>query len=302
MSTYPKRPSHFAHRFTRLLTKAAVAQEIGPDACWLLAVIAHQEDAKRYRSAVTFWNGQLMPLCGFNSEKPFARARRKAVEAGWLHYEAGGKGKAGRYWCLIPDGHDKIDDSPMDESIGLTVDIDRPNRPTNGGQTVLPVDSDGQTAVKRRSNGRTFNPIPNPIPCNAACSSDEHPQRTRWNPRFIPEEFASVGRGYFRFQEAVEHGVVRADDELRWMTLWIQIGRRAGEDGPKRPRNPGAVFRIAVESRQWDGSQDDEDAAREYLKQIRRENNGNGDALPVVAGLQDAFVCDEAQEVDDDEF
>ena len=96
MSDYPKRSSHFAHKFCRTLTKSAAAQELGPEACWLLSVIVHQEDAIRYSRPVTFWNDQLLPLCGFGSRKRLESARRKAIEGGWIHYKPGGKSKPGR--------------------------------------------------------------------------------------------------------------------------------------------------------------------------------------------------------------
>ena len=97
MGEYPQRDNHFAHKFTRLLTRACVANDIGPDAALLLVIVAHTEDAKRYSRPVTFWNEQILPLCGFANVKAMDRARSRAVEAGWLHYEAGGKGKPGAY-------------------------------------------------------------------------------------------------------------------------------------------------------------------------------------------------------------
>ena len=118
MSSYPsaeRQGKYFSHRFCRLLTKTATAQELGPEACWLLAVIVHQEDAIRYSRAITFWNDQLLPLCGFGSRKRLESARSKAVDAGWLHYEAGSKSKIGRYWVTIPEAFTEIDDSPIDE-------------------------------------------------------------------------------------------------------------------------------------------------------------------------------------------
>lgn len=115
MSDYPKRSSHFAHKFCRTLTKSAAAQELGPEACWLLSVIVHQEDAIRYSRPVTFWNDQLLPLCGFGSRKRLESARRKAIEGGWIHYKPGGKSKPGRYWVTIPDAFEDLSDSPVDE-------------------------------------------------------------------------------------------------------------------------------------------------------------------------------------------
>lgn len=112
---YPKRVKFFALRFCRLMAKVCLANEIGPEACWMLAVIAHTEDAKCYSDPVTFFNGQLMPLVGL-SEDSLDRARRKAIDTGWLHYEPGRKKVAGRYWVQIPDRFKGIDDAPTDES------------------------------------------------------------------------------------------------------------------------------------------------------------------------------------------
>lgn len=113
---YPERPSHFAHRFVRLLTKSAAAQELGGQVCWLLTVIALQEDAKRYRGAVTFYNPQIMPLVGASGKDALSRIRNRAIEEGWLHYEPGCKGVPCKYWVLIPEEYEGVHDSPMDES------------------------------------------------------------------------------------------------------------------------------------------------------------------------------------------
>lgn len=115
-ATYPKRTSHFANRFTRLLVKACVANEIGPDAVLLLIAVVHTEDAKGYRGPVTFWNGQLYPLVGCGSESSLKRVRTKCVNAGWLVYVPGAKGKAAAYWVTIPPGFGGWDDNPSDES------------------------------------------------------------------------------------------------------------------------------------------------------------------------------------------
>jgi hypothetical protein len=112
---YPKRPKFFAYRFCRVMAKVCLANEIGPEVCWLLTVIAHTEDAKGYRDAVTFFNAQLMALAGCGSVDALTRARTKAIEAGWLRYEPGGRRKAGRYWVIIPDQHRDWDDAPSDE-------------------------------------------------------------------------------------------------------------------------------------------------------------------------------------------
>jgi hypothetical protein len=156
-SGYPRRPSHFAHRFVRLLTKTALATELGPEVCWLLTVIAHTEDARHYTGPVNFWNEQLTPLCGFASVGRLIRARGKAVDAGWLGYQAGSKGKAGRYWVTIPPDVGEMPDGASDDSEGIP--------------PVFPSKIERQTEGIRRANGgqtegkqQTSYPIPNPNP------------------------------------------------------------------------------------------------------------------------------------------
>src|SRR5690349_14190317 len=82
--TYPKRSAFFAHRFVRVLHKSCAAQDIGPDACYLLCIIAHTEDAARYSGPVRFWRTQLMETMGITSPKRLIELRRRAIERGWL--------------------------------------------------------------------------------------------------------------------------------------------------------------------------------------------------------------------------
>lgn len=112
---YPKRPSHFAHKFVRVLAKACIANELGSDVCWLLTVIAHTEDAGGYRKSVTFHNGQLAAICGFGSESKLKRARAKAIGAGWLRYTPGSRGGAPKYWVVVAEKFRGMDDLPSDE-------------------------------------------------------------------------------------------------------------------------------------------------------------------------------------------
>jgi hypothetical protein len=118
-SAYPKdRPKFFAHRYCRLLTKTCAAQDIGHIAFVLCVTIAHQEDAKRYKGAVTFFNGQLMPLVGVTKWDVLDRARNHAVAGGWLRYIPGNHGQRqpGRYWVTIPSGLDDLADAACDET------------------------------------------------------------------------------------------------------------------------------------------------------------------------------------------
>ena len=59
-AVYPKRPKFYANQFCRLLTKSAAAQDLGPEACWLLTIVVHQEHSKWYGGPVTYYNDQLM--------------------------------------------------------------------------------------------------------------------------------------------------------------------------------------------------------------------------------------------------
>jgi len=82
----------------------------------MLTVIAMQEDAKKYKGAVTYWNEQLMPLCGFGGRTRLVLARDKSIASGWLHYEAGARSKPGKYWTTIPVQYEDLPDGAMDES------------------------------------------------------------------------------------------------------------------------------------------------------------------------------------------
>lgn len=115
MPEYPQRSRYFAHRYCRLLVRTCAAQEIGAPACVLCVTIAHLEDSKRYTGPVTFHNEQLMPLLGTNRFKTLASWRRKAVDAGWLHYIPGGRRGVGKYWVTIPPQYTDLPDTPIDE-------------------------------------------------------------------------------------------------------------------------------------------------------------------------------------------
>lgn len=114
--SYPKRPKFFSHKFCRIMWKCCLANEIGNDVCWLLAGIVMTEDAKGYRSAVTYFNEQLCTVAGYTSVDAMCRARARAIKSGWLKYKPGGKGAAGKYYVTIPKEHLDWDDLPTDES------------------------------------------------------------------------------------------------------------------------------------------------------------------------------------------
>ena len=147
MTRYPQRDRYYAHRFIRLLTKTAAAQDLGSTVCWLLAVVAMQEDSKRYTEPAKWYLEQLMPLCGMGSKQSLVTAIAKAKSAGWLEYLPGGKGIPGRFWVLIPSAFEELPDSPCDESspkIGLQTER---KRNANGTQAERKRNASGTQAM-----------------------------------------------------------------------------------------------------------------------------------------------------------
>jgi hypothetical protein len=168
---YPQREQFFAHRFVRLLHKAAVAAEIGRDAFSLLVVIVHTEDAMRYRGPAKFWNSQLVETLGFTKWDQFDKARRRAIESGWLQYSGNGKRTSGEYFVTIPAGYESVSDSPLEPTCTLV-------NPENGykdgydhgykdgyKQGIIEGTNRGQTGVQTGDKqGEPSIPIPNPNP------------------------------------------------------------------------------------------------------------------------------------------
>lgn len=159
---YPKRSTHFAHKLVRLMLHSCAAQEIGPDGFLVVTAIAHAEDAKRYSGPVTYWNEQLLPILGFGSWGQLDRARKRAIEAGWLHYECGGKGKVGKYWATVP--------SHLVESPDVSTEADHHVSLSNSGEENVKETgkkrerTEGQTGDNRGTSGEHSTLCPNPTP------------------------------------------------------------------------------------------------------------------------------------------
>lgn len=118
MPGYPtNRPKYFAQKVIRKMVKSCAASELGQTAFMLVAIVATTEDAAGYTRPVTFFNDALLPLIGVRKWDTLDRARKAAVDAGWLEYEApvSGKRTPGRYWVKIPAYLDAINDGPVDE-------------------------------------------------------------------------------------------------------------------------------------------------------------------------------------------
>lgn len=137
---YPQREAFFAYKFLRLMSKVALAMEIGADGCWLLSIVAMQEDACRYRRPVLFFNQQLCTLCGFVDDRKLVRVRDQLMGSGWLVYAPGTVRKPGSYHVQIPVHASELEDESMDEG-------DIRNEPTTDSMTHKIVPHAGVHAV-----------------------------------------------------------------------------------------------------------------------------------------------------------
>ena len=178
MTEYPKRPSHYAHRYCRLLAKTCAAQEITALGCWLCTVIAHLEDSRRYTGPISFYNEQLAPLLGVKKWETLERARRLAVDHGWLAYQCGGRHKPGYYHVTIPPGLEGLDDAPCDESSYpkngyLEGDQGESRYPKNGYNRGISADTTGE------QEGGSFFPSPIPSPKKSTTTRKNKPDAFR---------------------------------------------------------------------------------------------------------------------------
>ena len=91
----------FAFHVVKLLMVPLVARCLGSQGCNLIRVIACMEDDQWYAGAVLATDEQLRPMLAV-TERTLVTARRRCIEAGWLHYEPGSKGTPSRMWVTVP--------------------------------------------------------------------------------------------------------------------------------------------------------------------------------------------------------
>ncbi len=174
-ANYPKRDSHFAHRFVRVLQKSCAAQDIGQHACLLLCYISHTEDAARYSGPVRFWNSQLEQTMGYTSPKQLNNARHKAIEAGWLHYERQGTRGVGEYYVIIPDRFRTLSDAPIEEPI-LSQNGKNDSFPERNESPAILSDLGTNSGKNHGKNsGKLSCPIPKPNPDNSCTEAATRP-------------------------------------------------------------------------------------------------------------------------------
>ena len=185
---YPaNRPKFWAMQYIRAMTKTCAANEVGSLGAFLCSVIATTEDASGYRRAVTYWDGQLLPITGAKNEKAMALARTNCVKAGWLHYEPGAKARPGKYWTTMPLHAVGIDDHPTDEGEQTGSQTDHIGN-ESGSQTERIGNESGmnrdqkrnelgsqteQTGIAKVKIREAFLPIPIPIPIQSVTREEE---------------------------------------------------------------------------------------------------------------------------------
>ena len=216
---YPERSSFFAHKFVRLLHKAAVASEIGRDAFALLTVIVHTEDAMRYRGAAKFWNSQLVETLGFKKWDQFDACRKKAIESGWLIYVCHGKRMAGEYWVNVPEGYEMVTDDPIESYPVNGYDLGYDAGYKDGYEQGMKAGT-----IKGRSGVRTGDeqgeppiPIPNPNP---------NPKKAVFDPLSItiPEglqtdQFALAWKDWIQHRKEIKKPLTKKQSEKQLATF-----------------------------------------------------------------------------------
>lgn len=237
VSSYPKREAYFAHRFVRLLHKSCSIQEVGLDGFALLVIIAHTEDAIRYKGPVGFWNQTLLETLGLSKWDQLAKARQKCIDKGWLQYHGDGKRTPGQYFVTIPDQYLQIDDGPIDHQYTLVNPEMRYKQGYDAGYKAGYNDGYKAGDVQGDVQGEPFNPVSlipqSPIPAPvidefwgeneipASLTADEVKHVERWaksmaaDPTFYPgspslgEKLAQAAR-FKRQGHSIEEMVSRA--------------------------------------------------------------------------------------------
>ncbi len=188
---YPRRDSHFAHRFVRVLQKSCAAQDIGRDAVLLLCFISHTEDAARYSGPVRFWNSQLEETMGFTTPKQLNNARHRACEAGWLNYERRGTRAVGEYFVTIPERFFDLTDAPIEETgetsilspTGKNSGTNEPAFFPNGER----IREESRKEFDKNSGKLSYpSPIPNPN-TNTSCSEGVKRPSLQTQPQIDPQ-------------------------------------------------------------------------------------------------------------------
>lgn len=153
------------------MTRANAADQIGATGCWLVAIVAGQEDVLRYRRPVAFFRDHLRSLLGVQKLETFHRARRAAMDAGWLEcvHPPKGSRKPTLYWSKIPSTVDGLPDSAIDEQPEPDPKMETGDDPQNGTGDASPEPKNG--SIDGSLRGSYSNLSPNTSSCSQqSCS------------------------------------------------------------------------------------------------------------------------------------
>lgn len=242
--SYPKRPQMFAMKFCRQLSKRAAAMHIGADGCWLLTVIAMQEDASHYEVAPQYYDIQLADRCGWHRTK-VDRVRQKCIDAGYLHYEPGPHRGTSTYWVLLPS-RTLPDDEPT--SHGAT---------QGATSTALQMRTNcTSTAPEMRTARDTYipDPVPDPDPVKSktpsppkARSGGDGVQRMRWGKRWDERVLLDDSKIDELLGVVITNGFARdtPEDRLRFAALVCNLRHH-------KAKNRFGLFTRIIEGRSND--------------------------------------------------
>ena len=234
LDSYPHRDNYFAHRFVRTLHDRGAAQDIGTAACYLLCIIAHAEDAGRYRGPAKFWNSQLMETLGFTSPKQLNAARERAVSFGWLHYDRAGTRAVGEYFVLVPDKVAGLSDVPIVNKGDAPIPSQNgKNRPSRFFPNSTQIENgSGNEKVTESGKPSYPLPIPNPSSCPATPAVDEQEGKKAKakKPIFTPEDL-EVATWFYELIKALdpERKAPKLDCWANDIRLMREVDRRTHE-------------------------------------------------------------------------
>lgn len=210
-AVYPTRDPFFSNSFVRLLTRMRIANEIGADGAWCLAIIVFQEDATFYTRPVTFWDDQLADKIGVTA-RSLRVIRSRLVEAGWLHYEPGRKGVPGRYWVLLPEFADSIADGPSDDHFPERIQAGcSENSSAKATQTGL--ESDLEVSL--------FNPTHIPTPKESARKKSGDSKKP---PKSVPEKLRELINGINALPDGIMPRITKPDSPTL-IAGWSRVNR-----------------------------------------------------------------------------
>lgn len=280
----------FAMKFCRQLSKRAAAMHIGADGCWLLTVIAMQEDASHYEVAPQYYDIQLADRCGWHRTK-VDRVRQKCIEAGYLHYEPGPHRGTSTYWVILPS-RSLPDDEPT--SRGATQDA------TQSATSTAPQMHANctPTAHEMRTARDIYIPDPVPVPDPVPKNPGAGFQEVNWWGKLSERDLRDDSRVDVLLGAAVAGGFAQDTDEerVRFAALIVHVRR-------KKSKKPFGLFQRIIEGRansQFDKNKDwrtratdaDHDRARAILHRV----DGVGVAQAVSKAAAESDATQEQQE------